>query len=333
MVRLKELDVLRGIAALNVVIFHYTSKFRMNFGHNYPSKFDWEIGRYGVELFFMISGFVIFMSLQGKTSLEDFAYKRFSRLYPTYWICVFITFLIVNLSQDPKMETNSISVLLMNMSMIQGVFGIKNVDGAYWSLVPELFFYAFMGALFQLRLLTKMRTIAVIWLTLMISNSLFTLPFGAYLLNLQYGMFFLAGILFYKIKFDGGDWREHILIGFCFLAGVIENPTLICFGVFSAIFCLFYLFVYDRLTLLTWKPFVFLGYISYPLYLLHQNIGFVLMRKIGRYISNEFLVIFIGIISMITIAWLVTRFLEKPILHFLRNYRFHKPRYSGSFQK
>lgn len=333
MVRLKELDVLRGIAALNVVVFHYTSKFRLNFGHDYPAKFDWDIGKYGVELFFMISGFVIFMSLQGKTTLEDFAYKRFSRLYPTYWICVCLTFLIVNLSQDPKMESNSISVLLMNFTMIQGVFSIKSVDGAYWSLIPELFFYAFMGVLFQLKLLSKVRTIALVWLTLMISNSLFTLPFGAYFLNLQYGMFFLAGILFYKIKYNEGDWHEHALIGLCFLAGMVENPTLTCFGVFLFIFCLFYLFVYGKLEMLTWKPFVFLGYISYPLYLLHQNIGFVLMRKLGQYISNELLVIFIGIITMITIAWLVTRFLEKPILHFLRNYRFHKQGYSGSFQK
>lgn len=333
MVRLKELDVLRGIAAINVVLFHYTAKFRLNFGHDYPQKYDWNIGQYGVELFFIISGFVIFMSLQGKTTIGDFAYKRFSRLYPTYWICMILTFLIVGLAQDPKIESQPAAVFLMNLTMIQGVFNVKNIDGVYWSLIPELFFYISMGLLFQLGWLSKVRTIALIWLSLMIWNSLFKLPFGAYFLNLQYGMFFMAGILFYQLKFAKGDWHEHLLIACCFLAAVLEHPGMTLFYVFVVIFLLFYLFVYNQLKILTWRPFIFLGYISYPLYLLHQNIGFVWMRRMGRYIPNEYLLIVITIVLIVTIAWLVTRFLEKPILHFLRNLRVQGQGYTSVLQK
>lgn len=333
MLRVKELDVLRGIAALNVVLFHYTAKFRLNFGHDYPSKYDWNIGQYGVELFFIISGFVIFMSLQGKTSIGDFAYKRFSRLYPTYWICMILTFLVVGLARDPGIESQSAAVFLMNLTMIQGVFNIKNIDGVYWSLIPELFFYVSMGLLFQLGWLNKVRTIALVWLSLMLFNSLFKLPFGAYFLNLEYGMFFMAGILFYQIKFARGDWHEHVLIGICFLAAVLAHPGLTLFYVFVFIFLLFYLFVYDQLKFFSWRPFIFLGYISYPLYLLHQNIGFVLMRKIGPYIGNEYLLIFITMVLIVTLSWLVTRFLEKPILQFLRNYRIQGQGYSSSLQK
>ncbi|AOM75934.1 acyltransferase family protein [Pedobacter steynii] len=333
MVRVKELDVLRGIAALNVVLFHYTAKFRLNFGHDYPSKYDWNIGQYGVELFFIISGFVIFMSLQGKTCIRDFAYKRFSRLYPTYWICMILTFLVVGLARDPGIESQSAAVFLMNLTMIQGAFNIKNIDGVYWSLIPELFFYVSMGLLFQLGWLNKVRTIALVWLSLMLFNTLFKLPFGAYFLNLEYGMFFMAGILFYQIKFAKGDWHEHVLIGFCFLAAVLTHPGLTLFYVFVFIFLLFYLFVYDQLKFFSWRPFIFLGYISYSLYLLHQNIGFVLMRKMEPYIGNEYLVIFITMVLIVTLAWLVTRFLEKPVLQFLRNYRIQGQRYSSSLQK
>lgn len=333
MLRVKELDVLRGIAALNVVLFHYTAKFRLNFGHDYPSKYDWNIGQYGVELFFIISGFVIFMSLQGKTSIGDFAYKRFSRLYPTYWICMILTFLVVGLARDPGIESQSAAVFLMNLTMIQGAFNIKNIDGVYWSLIPELFFYVSMGLLFQLGWLNKVRTIALVWLSLMLFNTLFKLPFGAYFLNLEYGMFFMAGILFYQIKFAKGDWHEHVLIGFCFLAAVLTHPGLTLFYVFVFIFLLFYLFVYDQLKFFSWKPFIFLGYISYPLYLLHQNIGFVLMRKMEPYIGNEYLLIFITMVLIVTLAWLVTRFLEKPVLQFLRNYRIQGQGYSSSLQK
>lgn len=324
MQRLKELDVLRGIAALNVVLFHYTSKFRTNFGHSFSRAYDWDYGQYGVELFFMISGFVIFMSLQGNTSLEAFAFKRFSRLYPTYWICVFLTFFVVSLAKDPGIEPQPFSVLLWNLPMVQGAFNIPNIDGVYWSLIPELFFYSMLGVLYLLKLLQQTRRLALIWLLLMILNAIYKLPLGAYVLNLQYGMFFMAGILFYKLKYEQGDWREHLLIGACFLTAIVVQPSLRFFYVCTVSFSLFYLFVYNRITFLSWKPFLFLGYISYPLYLLHQNIGFILIRKLGQYLSSEIAAILLTMISVILLAWLVTRFVEKPILHFLRNLRLNR---------
>jgi peptidoglycan/LPS O-acetylase OafA/YrhL len=306
MVRIKELDVFRGIAALNVVVFHYTSRYRMNFGHNYPIDYDWNLGRYGVELFFMISGFVIFMSLQGNTSITSFAKKRFTRLYPEYWICVCLTFLVLNIAADPKVETVSPPVLLLNLTMIQGVFNVKSVDGVYWSLIPELFFYFAIGLLYYLGLLSRIRIFGTVWLTLMILNSLVGLPFGAYLLNLQYGMFFMAGILFYRIKFDQGGWQEHALILLSFVAALCSHPGMIQAAVYLLFYLIFYMFVYGFLNKISWKPLVFLGYISYPLYLIHQNIGFILMRTLGRYLSSDVLIVLLTIATMITLAWLIT---------------------------
>jgi peptidoglycan/LPS O-acetylase OafA/YrhL len=139
MVRLKELDILRGLASLNVVIYHYTERYREIYQHQYPAKYDWNYGHYGLELFFMISGFVIFMTLQKVHSVNEFAYKRFSRLFPAYWICVTITLLLTTLWKVPRMEGFNLFEILMNYTMIQGVFEIPNIDGAYWSLIPELF--------------------------------------------------------------------------------------------------------------------------------------------------------------------------------------------------
>lgn len=307
MSRLKELDVLRGFAALNVVLFHYTTKFRQNFGHDYPAKYDWDYGKYGVQLFFMISGFVIFLSLKRKMQVSTFARKRFMRLYPTYWICLCLTFVIVWMAADPKIETQSFQVFLFNLTMIQGMFNVESIDGAYWSLIPELLFYVFMAVLCQFRLLSRMRAVAVVWLGLMVLNILYPLPFGAYLMNLQYGMFFLAGILFYRIMIERGDWHEHLLIGVCLMAAVMQNPSVTWLYMF--LFLLFYLLVYGKLSPFVRQPFLFLGYISYPLYLLHQYIGFVLMRKLN--IPDEIVVILIAVICMVAMAWLVTRLVEK----------------------
>src|SRR5262250_3203475 len=75
--RLEELDVLRGLAALAVVVFHYSGHATRYFT-GFP--FHFTVGLHGVELFFVISGFVIFMTLERTARLRDFAVSRFSRL-------------------------------------------------------------------------------------------------------------------------------------------------------------------------------------------------------------------------------------------------------------
>jgi len=319
MVRLKELDVLRGFAALNVVLFHYTSRFREIYGHDYPVRYDWIYGHYGVELFFVISGFVIYMTLQNVNNVQEFAYKRFTRLYPTYWICLLITLSIISITKQPGMEGFTIYEIIMNLSMLQGVFEVRNIDGAYWSLLPELFFYAAMAFVYYIGWLPKVKTLAVVWLVLMLLNRQGLLPFGAYFLNLEYGMFFLAGILFYNLKVNNGGFITHLLICSCLFTAIWVNQSTECAYVFTSIFFLFYLFVYDRLKILSIRPLIFLGYISYPLYLLHQNIGFILIKTLKLYISNEFVVMLLSILLLISLAWLVARYLEKPILYLLRN--------------
>lgn len=95
--RFIELDALRGIAALSVMLFHYTAYYRKLFNTPFSENVDFKYGFYGVSLFFMISGFVIFMTIKKCNTASEFAFKRFTRLYPTFWVCVIITFLGVKL--------------------------------------------------------------------------------------------------------------------------------------------------------------------------------------------------------------------------------------------
>ena len=81
--RLTELDSLRGIAAMAVVLFHYTTRFTELYGHTAPPVFSVPLGHLGVNLFFMISGFVIFMTLERTLTSRDFIISRFSRLNRT----------------------------------------------------------------------------------------------------------------------------------------------------------------------------------------------------------------------------------------------------------
>ena len=146
MKRFETLDAFRGLAALAVVILHYTSAYRLHYGHFYNKSFDFKYGYLGVQFFFMISGFVIFLTLNYSTSAIDFLYKRFSRLYPVFWACVFITFTIIAALGLPGRE-KSFYTIKWNLTMIPTVFGSSAIDGAYWSLVPEFFFYLNMAFL------------------------------------------------------------------------------------------------------------------------------------------------------------------------------------------
>src|SRR5947209_4540546 len=138
--RISTLDSLRGIAALSVVIYHYTYRFRLKFGHDYSSIYDLKIGFYGVELFFIISGFVIFMTVEKCKNGADFAFKRFTRLYPTYWLCLFISFTFLYFF-GISAQRPTFTELLINLSMVQYLLHTKSVDGVYWSLLTELIFY------------------------------------------------------------------------------------------------------------------------------------------------------------------------------------------------
>ena len=101
--RIKELDSIRGIACLMVVLFHYTTRYSISFNtQKTTALLDFKYGGLGVSLFFMISGFVIYLSINNVKDAKTFFIKRFIRLYPIFWICMLTTFTIMNLSPLEK---------------------------------------------------------------------------------------------------------------------------------------------------------------------------------------------------------------------------------------
>ena len=93
--RLPALDSLRAIAALAVLSFHYTSGYERVVGPHIRPVPNVEWGHFGVELFFVISGFVIAWTLERSSSLADFAFGRVARLYPAYLAGATITGIVV----------------------------------------------------------------------------------------------------------------------------------------------------------------------------------------------------------------------------------------------
>ena len=321
--RLKSLDSLRGLAAFGVLLGHYTYVYGRYFPPLKGSEFfNLEVLTRGVELFFILSGFVIFYSLQNEFSVINFAKKRFIRLYPTYWICIIITFATVSFFGLPRLEV-SVNDMLLNFTMLQQVFYAKNVDNSYWTLVPELFFYVIMGVLFWSKLLKNIYLVSIVWLLLsLVHLHLYHIKFVGLLLNLDYIQYFISGIMFYKLRNDKSDYKAWSILFIAFLFSMIRvenNNVLFTLNIPSiVIYGLFLLFIFEKLKILEIKPLLFLGKISYALYLIHQHIGYVIINYTKAYFDSMWVIV-PPILVSILLATLVTFYFEKPAIKYLKS--------------
>lgn len=157
--RLEFLDALRGIAALAVLLEH-------SLAHHLPGYLAWSnqtftFGQAGVCLFFLISGFIIPISLEKGGSNSVFWWRRFWRLFPLYWLTVALAFVV----QPTNLSGKS---WLINLTMLQEFLGQPHVLGVFWTLSLELVLYLGCSLLFRLGLLKK----TVLLLTLAVGGYL-----------------------------------------------------------------------------------------------------------------------------------------------------------------
>ncbi len=358
--RLFELDVFRGLAALGVVIFHYTSQYNSLYNHSSELNFYFSYGRHGVEFFFIISGFVILMSMERIKSSLDFIVGRFARLYPNYWVGIILTSIVITLSQLPE-EQISLTNILINFTMFQGFFNVPNVDGVYWTLYIELCFYILMLLLFKNKLLKYIEPILTGWLVVALFFCIKTyaarwgwfadaidfdsnfLQNNFILINrsglvdnlanslrnslrniliLKYAHLFILGIMLYKQYKQGFNRYRWAVIFVCILAQrfAYSHEQSWETTIFVAGFTLLIvLSIQGYFKWINFKPLIFLGTISYSLYLIHQNLGYAMIRMLYTYNIHPYISILIAIILSLTIAVAMTFFIEQPALKFIKN--------------
>lgn len=267
--RIPELDALRFIAALAVVFYHLAYGSITRYGY------------LGVDLFFMISGYVIFWSANGRTASE-FAVSRFARLYPAFWVCLAITVATGWILRD---ELPTMAQLMANMTMAAGYAGQEYIDGVYWTLQVELKFYALVFVLVALRQMHNAEAWLFAWLLACWIDSLFGLPSWAQsLIIAPYGPLFIAGALFLLIR-TGGANRERLLgVVACLLmvvAGAQDNSAGYLFGersqvapvIVVALFGVMAAMAFGWLRIAPSAALTRVAAMTYPLYLLHNAIG------------------------------------------------------------
>jgi peptidoglycan/LPS O-acetylase OafA/YrhL len=322
--RLHEVDGLRGVAAAIVVIFHYFFLYNNMYQHNFDIPELFKYGQYGVHLFFMISGFVIFWTISNSAKPSDFLWSRFSRLFPVFWAAVILTFVVVTVFGLEGREASLIE-FLFNMSMLHEFVGIAHVDGVYWTLTLELAFYFWMYVLMRTAQLENIDKWLIAWVAIAgllayrkLGVEIF--PFLEKLFLIQYVELFALGICLFKIKAGLQTKFTYGLVLLSFLSVFSKYSNEIAIG-FCVGYWLFFLAATNKLGLLAFKPLAYLGTISYALYLTHQNIGYVIMNLLYSYSIPAYLTIIITMFTSLVIAILLTHLVEKPSLRLLRRYR------------
>lgn len=335
--RLEEVDVLRGLAAMCVMLSHYSWHCVKSFLEA-PFGFDLDTvyGFYAVQLFFIISGFVISLTLEKSNGWRDFAFSRLSRLYPTYWAALTLMVAVESLVFG---KTLWIGGYVANLTMLQEFAGFPNFDGVFWSLTVELAFYAIMGLIFATGLLPRIEVIAAIWLVLACLWSLVDQHLGmglpAFLPRyfiLRHVPYFVAGIVFYRILVKGRTPLRLALIFACLAAagwidGLWDRAPAVGWidglqrlGVAAVLFTIFGLAVTGRLRFAVSPVTLWLGGISYPLYLCHRNLGFSTMSRLHELGVPVWLLFTVTLAGALVLATALSYLVERPGLRVLRQW-------------
>lgn len=323
--RLQELDVLRGIAAIAVLICHYTSEFNV-VGYLLDEQV-FKLGSYGPHLFFIISGFVILMTLQRCQRPADFVFSRVARLYPVYWFGVlFSTSLLI--AWAPPTETPTATQFVGNLTMLQTWLRIPDIETCYWTLGVELKFYVIAFGLLAMGQIQRTELFVTLWLIVVTAYRLADASVGLpHLIGtpliIDFAQLFAAGMMFYRLFAEGHSLLRHLVIvatlPLQYFAEGLESTVVV-----SAFIAVFYLFVFGRLAWTNWQPLVFLGNISYPLYLVHGTLGYVVIHFLANLKAPFWLLILVPTMASIAVATVVHFYLERPSGRVLRSWWKHR---------
>ncbi|MBM2619901.1 acyltransferase [Actinoplanes sp. LDG1-06] len=153
MKRLDWLDALRGLAALTVVLFHLSPQVIGNEAHLAVMRHI-DLGKTAVLLFFLVSGYVIPMSLERHGDLRRFWVGRLFRVYPAYLVTIALFALLAAaglLHWPASLRAETGAGLLAHVTMMPDLVGVRGVVRVFWTLTYEMVFYLVAAGLFAWR--------------------------------------------------------------------------------------------------------------------------------------------------------------------------------------
>lgn len=342
--RIEFLDGLRCVAILGVLLFHYFSRWTPPrysenlYPYNNVLSSVFGLGGYGVNLFFIVSGFVIALTLFKCDNFYDFFTRRFCRLFPAMLLCSAVTFLITTFVPGSLFRTHPASFLpsltFIDPSIYNKVFSttvFDSVDGAYWSLYVEVKFYLLISTIYFLgpkQFLRNTLAFSVITFLGKIAFNIFHLDSLSKVLGFlaisDTLPWFIIGIGYYLCfrKEPASRWLPPVVLGITqlifFSRGEAEP-------IFMAMLipAFFFLAMTNRRTsaILSCSPLPAIGVCSYSLYLLHQNAGVTLIRFFSKALAlgtaQSVVLACVVAIVLIVLSYALYQLYERPANKYL----------------
>lgn len=343
--RLYALDGMRLFAALSVMSFHWTAYVGIAGVWqgvtpkqalplvNRMAAYGW----LGVELFFVISGFVICMSCWGKRPGEFFV-SRVVRLYPAYWAGIALTSLVVlNFKHFARLgaaDGLNLTTILGNLTMLQTPLGMRHVDGVYWTLWVEMRFYL-LFAIVVATGLTYRKVVAFcgIWTIFAVLAPQAGIPLLTTMAMPNESPFFIAGVGMFLMYRFGSNLLLWGIVGFSWIlaltrlnsikdmyVNVLGHP--LSWNVMAAAVTLAFLLVLGAalgwFDWVQWKWLTVAGALTYPLYLIHQEVGWTLIHFLLTRGLGVKAALLAALATVLVTAWLIHRLVEKPLSKVLK---------------
>jgi len=321
-----SLDLLRGLAAVAVVFFHFT--------HGNPDYLSQDnilfiVGRYGflgVDVFFVISGFVIpYAMYRGNytpASFGRFMVKRVARIEPPYILSIFMVLVLNYLSTlSPAYRGDPFHIdvtgLLLHFGYLNAFFHHPWVNDVYWTLAIEFQYYILIAAVFPLLLHKNKNLSFLVLFVFALSGALI----NAHSLIFNYSFLFIVGILLFQFKvgyLKKGEFGILLLVVLIMIFVKFDKRYLI-----AALLPYFFIMYFEFSN----KFSRFLGNISYSLYLVHIPIGGRIINLAENFIQDETLrslIVFVAMAIVIFVAWVFFLLVEKPSMRLSKRLSYQK---------
>lgn len=320
--KVEVITSLRGLAALLVFLFHLVC-----LSNNYiSSKILHDIfryGKYGVELFFVISGFVIsFSMIKSNYQLINFATffkKRLIRIEPPYLIvlgfCIIQIIFRNTINNDFSLNGIDFLQIILHVGYLIPFSNSNWMNIVFWTLAIEFQFYLIISILFPL-IISRNFLRYLFYVLVLLFSVLFPLDYHIF----YWLPLFVTGMNLALRYLEKVNFTEFLFTSFTlnlFIFYLYETPIFI-FTLIPQI--IIYYFPFYKNIILS-----FLGEISYSLYLIHTLTAFTVINIGFRFPDNltiKSLIVLSAILITIFVSYVFYKFVEKPFLKIASNIKY-----------
>lgn len=315
----------RGIGCLSIIIYHFLYRYGEIYDlPNYVVNSLSSLGAIGVALFLIITGY--FVVSTKNISLLDQLKKKIISLYPPYFIAITLAFLVSLLGYLGEDRVVGFKDYLLNVILVNGFISRPYVDGAHWYVTYIVIFTIWFAYFNKKRISNNpmlyevclIINIIVFFITrYIIGNNFEVLSRFLYIIvGNKFLGFIVIGVCvkFIETSRDRSEKNKWLLVlGSSLLFIFISYRSLVMF-MFGVIFT-FILYKRNYFSFLTKASvIVWIGDISYGIYLIHQNIGYSIMNYLRINFDVKFEITFVLALTLVVLLGALVLVLSKYIV-------------------